>query len=266
MRQKLILAGLLLALLPPLASAQGTLNDLEQNFGGRIGLTLDKKLAKGLHLSIDGEARFSDNFQTFGRYQAGIDLSYKINPTFKVGGGYIFIEKLTNSTKVWKPRHRFYLDGTATLHAGDWRFSLKERLQLTHRDVNNPYQNNPNSLALKSRLKAAYKGFLHVEPYAYAELRNVFNDPRCSATWNTVSQSYSDYDFLGYSDAYANRLRGALGLEYKVNRQHSFDFYVLTDYCRDKNIDTNAEGTKLKSLTYDQAFNVNLGIAYKFKF
>ena len=266
MKQKWILAGILLTLLPGLVHAQGTVNDLEQDFGARIGLTVDKKLAKGLHLNLEGEARISDNFQNFGRYQAGLGVTYKINPTFKVGAGYLFIEKKTNTTQEWKPRHRVYVDGMATLRAGDWLFSLKERLQFTHRDVNNPYQNNPNSLSLKSRLKVAYKGNPILTPYAYLEARNVFNDPRCSATWSTSSSSYSDYEFLGYGDAYFNRLRGSVGLEWKLSNQHAFDFYVLTDYCYDKNIDTNAEGTKLKSLTFDRAFNVSLGIGYKFSF
>ncbi len=266
MKRRLILAGFMLALLPTLSSAQGTLNDPEQDFGGRFSLTLDKKLARGFHLFLDGEARLSDNFRNFGRYQAGLGLTYKINPTFKVGAGYEFMERKTSTTQVWKPRHRFYLDGIATLWAGDWRFSLKERLQLTHREVNNPFQDCPNSLSLKSRFKVAYKGFPDWTPYAFVELRNVFNDPSCSATWNSNTQTYSDYRFLGYADTYFNRLRGSVGVEWTVNRQNTFDFFVLTDWCKDKNIDTNSEGTKLKSLTWDRAFLVNLGIGYTFSF
>ena len=103
-------------------------------------------------------------------------------------------------------------------------------------------------------------------PYGYVELRNVFNDPSCTATWNASTQSYSDYSFGGYNDAYFNRLRGSLGVEWKLNPRNSFDFFVLGDYCRDKEIDTNKEGTKLKSLTYDRKFNTSIGIGYKFSF
>ena len=119
---------------------------------------------------------------------------------------------------------------------------------------------------LKSRFKVSYKGFASVTPYGYVEVRNVFNDPRCSATWSTASQAYTDYSFKGYSDAYVNRIRGSLGLEWKLSKQHALDFYVLGDYCYDKNIDTNSSGTKLKSLTYDQAFNMALCIGYQFSF
>ena len=100
----------------------------------------------------------------------------------------------------------------------------------------------------------------------YGELRNVFNDPACSATWSTASQAYSDYSFLGYSDAYFNRLRGCLGTELKVSYQSAFDFYILLDYNYDKDIDTNKEGTKLKSLTYDRKLMTSLGVSYIFSF
>lgn len=132
--------------------------------------------------------------------------------------------------------------------------------------MNNAYQDTPNALALKSRLKVAYKGFFNITPYGYVELRNVFNDPSCSAKWDETSQSYSDYSFNGYKDIYVNRVRGSLGLEWKLNKQHALDFYVLGDYCYDKNIDTNSKGTTLKSLTYDQCFNMAFCVGYQFSF
>jgi len=265
MKKGIAILCMLFVAAPFLASAQGTTNDLETDFGGRMSVTFDKKIKKGVHLKLDGEARFKDNFGTFGRYDLGVGMTYKISDLFKVGGGYIFINRL-NSSNEWKTRHRVYGDAVLTLRSGDWRFSLKERLQLTHRDVNNKYQNVPNSLSLKSRIKVAYKGFYDITPYGYVELRNVFNDPSCSATWSTSSSSYSDYSFTGYNDVYINRVRGVLGAEWKLNKQHSFDFFLMSDYCYDKEIDTNAEGTKLKSLTYDQNFNVGIGIGYEFSF
>lgn len=257
--------GLMIALFPVLGFAQGTVNDLETDLGARVNVSVNKKIAKGFHVVAEGEFRLSDNFSSLGRYQAGIGLTYKISPVFKVGAGYQLIEKL-NSDAEWKPRHRFYADASATLSAGDWRFSLKERLQLTHRQVNNPYQNNPNSLALKSRIKVSYKGFSSVTPYGYVEVRNVFNDPACSATWSSASQAYTDYSFKGYTDAYVNRVRGSLGAEWKLTKNHALDFYILGDYGYDKNIDTNASGTKLKSLTYDPSFKTSFCVGYQFSF
>ena len=103
-----------------------------------------------------------------------------------------------------------------------------------------------------------------LSPYAYVELRNVFNDPACTAKYD--GSSFIDYVFTGYTDTYVNRLRGALGLEWKLSKQHALDFSFLGDYCYDKVVDTNAEGTKLKSIAFDRAFNASICIGYKFSF
>lgn len=241
--------------------ADGT--DNETDFGGRMSVELEKKVAKGLHVTFDGEARFDQNLSDFGRYQAGLGMTYKINSWLRAGAGYIFIEN-KNSSGEWKPRHRLYADLRGRLVTGDWTFSLKERLQLTHRNGVNTYQTNPNALTLKSTLKAGYDGFGNIEPYAYVELRQVLNDPACSATWNGTS--YSDYLFLGYTDSYLNRVRGCLGAEYRFDKKSSIELYILGDRYYDKSVDTNKEGTKLKSLTYDRGVNVSVGLGYKFSF
>ena len=188
MKKRMTLACILLAAIPALANAQGTANDMETDFGSRLSATLDKKISKGFHWFAEGEIRTSDNFTDLGRYQAGTGLTYKISPNFKVGAGYLFINK-KNSSDIWKPLHRFYGDASVGFNSGNWRFSVKERLQYTHREVGNPYQSNPNSLTLKSRLKVSYKASSALTPYGYIEFRNVLNDPACSATWNTANAS-----------------------------------------------------------------------------
>ena len=262
---KVFIVSVSVALIPLCARAQGTVNPLETDFGARLSVSVDKKLVKGLHLVADGEMRLSDNFTDPGRLQAGLGLTYKLNDTFKFGAGYVFIER-RNSSGVWNPRHRFYADGKVSFRAGLWRFSLKERFQYTRREFRNLYENNPNSLSLKSRFKVSYKGFGPVTPYTYVELRNVFNDPSVKAVWSTSDTIYGNYQFNGYNDAYINRLRGALGAEWRIDRRNSLDFFVLTDYCYDKAIDIDSSLENLKSLTYDQSLNISAGIGYLFSF
>lgn len=261
----MFITGLLLALIPSLSMAQGTKEELQEEIGARISIAADKKIKQGFHVIADAEFRLSDNLSNFGRYQFGAGVTYKALDFLKLGAGYTFISK-KNSSDIWKPRHRLYGDMTFSYRTGNWHLSLKERLQLTHMDVNNRFQKVPNALELKSRVKASYKASTSFTPYAYVELRTRFNDPSCSATWNESTLSYSDYSFTGYKDTYFNRFRGAIGTEYKITRQHELDFFLLTDYCYEKNIDTNAEGTKLKSLTYERDLNIGLGISYIFKF
>ncbi|MBO6068739.1 MAG: DUF2490 domain-containing protein [Bacteroidales bacterium] len=261
-----LLLCILLAAMPVLAQAQITVNDLDADMAARVGVTVDKKIVRGVHLSLSGEGRLDDNFSSFGRFDTGLGLTYKLNDNFKFGAGYIWIQRLSSSD-VWKTRHRVYADAKYTLKSGYWNFSLKERLQLTHKDVNSyKHQSTPNSLELKSRVQAAYKGFVSLTPYCYLELRNVFNDPACAATWNSVSQTFTDYVFTGYTDAYINRLRGSIGAEWKIDKHNSFDFYLLADYNYDKNVDTAQSGTTLKSISYDRGFRASLCVSYQFSF
>lgn len=252
-------------ILPLLGFAQVPVSDLDWDCGARLGVTVDKKLMKGLHLVADGQVRMVDNFASVGRWDAGLGISYKINRMFKVGGGYQFIYK-TNTAGEWIPRHRFYVDGTASVHFGYWHIALKEKFQLTHREFKNTYENNPNNLTLKSRLKVSYKGLEHWTPYAYVEVRNVFNDPTCSATWNSASGTYSDYSFTGYNAAYVNRVRGVIGTEWKIDRNNALDFYLLGEYTYDKCLDVDKDGPTLKSIYYSQHIHCALCVGYVFSF
>ncbi len=253
----------LVLFLPLTLRAQGTLNALETDFQGRISAGVDKKIIKGLHISLDAEARFKNNFSKVGRFQADLNLSYKPLPWLKASVGYIFIEH-NNSSNEWKMRHRLYADVTGMLDLGFWRLSLKERLQVTHKDVNNIHKHVPNVLELKSRFKVAYRGWRYWHPYAYVELRNCFNDPSWSATW--TGSSYVNSTFLGYGSAYVNRVRGSLGVEWKISKMHSIDFQAMTDYCYEKHISTKNSQQSLKALTWDQQFHGILAVGYKFSF
>ena len=265
MVRRLVIACALLTAGAFVSKAQITTEDLESEIGARVSVTADKKIVKGFHWNVEGEARMGDNLSDFGRYQFGTGLTWKATQWLKLGAGYIFIED-KNSSGEWKPRHRAYGDVTFSYKTGPWRFAIKERGQFTHRDVSNPFQKTPNQITLKSRFKVSYKVSQKLEPYGYVEIRNVFNDPACSATWSATGKKFSDYEFLGYTDTYINRYRGAVGVEWTVNRHSAFDFFVMGDYCYDKNIDTNKEGTKLKSISYSPAIKAHIGIGYTFNF
>lgn len=249
------------------AAGQGTDNALTSDFRTRTSLGIDWKLAKGLHLDAGYELRTQGTFSSLDRHQLELGLSYKINDWLKAGASYTFIYHHRLKAGEWTPRHRLSASLSFGYKAGDWRFSLKELLRLTHKTESlNPCQESRNPLMLKSRVKVQYKGWKPVEPYAFIEARNVFNDPSLSATWSTTSLAYADYRFGGYDDAYFNRLRGALGVEWKLSKHSALDIYAMLDYCYDKNIDVDKSGTYLKSLTWDRSLNTILGIGYKFSF
>lgn len=275
----LLAAGLLLAAAPGLSASSpsddGSSSSMPTpapassptpDFRTRTSAGIDWKITRGLHLNAGYELRTADCLKRIERHQLNIGLDYSPLKYLSIGGGYSYIAHF-DSNQEYKPRHRVYLALTGSYKFGGWKLSLRENLQLTHKSYDvNEYQTVPNLLELKSRIKCAYKGWVHLAPYAYFEVRNCFNGPSFTADYNATTGKYSHYQFTGYSDAYVNRLRGAIGLEWIITRSHSIDFKLMEDWCRDKAIDTNAEGTKLKSYCWEEALNTSLCIAYVFSF
>lgn len=250
--------------------------DLDPEVGGRLSVSIDKKLARGLHISLEEEIRMDNNFGSFDRFHTTLGLSYKVNDYLKLGVGYAMINPYSSSDGAFKSsRHRLMLDATGSLRFGDWRLSLRERFQATYRSGDmNEYQNPRTALTLKSRLKLSYKGLRRLEPYAYVELRNTLNAPVISASYdgtNYLTSALSQYGEAGWfidswTGMYVNRVRGSLGFEYRLSKASRIDISLLADRIVDKVVDANAEGTKLKSYTRETGFVgwINIGYSYSF--
>jgi len=249
---------------------------LDPEVGGRVSVGLEKKIVKGLHVYLDEEARFDNNFGSFDRLHTTLGLNYKVNRYFKVGLGYALIAPYSSTNSAFKDlRHRLFVDATGSVWMGDWTLSLKERFQWTYRTGDfNEYQNPRSALTLKSRLTLKYRGFKAVTPYLYFELRNYLNAPVISANYDGSTYLTDEGSETGeagwflqsFKGFYINRYRGSLGLDWKINKHHNLNFYFLGDYLNDKVVDANAEGTKLKSYTRERGFMGTLGVGYVFDF
>ncbi len=250
---------------------------LDPEFGARLSVRADKRITKGLHVSLEEEVRFDNNFGNFDRLQTTTGIEYKVHPNIKLGLGYALINGYGNKSESFKaPRHRLMADATGTLHLGAWNLSLKERFQVTRRTGDfNVYQNPKNALSLKSRLMAKHKGFGKMQPYAYFEVRNDLNAPVIVADFDGgVYATLDDHSetgeagwFLeGFNGCYVNRLRSALGTEIRLDRRNTLNIHFLCDYVMDKKVDANAEGTKLKSYTKGTGFRGWIGAGYEFAF
>ncbi len=270
-----IISTVAVLLLPATLLAQTT-ETLDAEFGARIAVNIDKKLSRGLHLSIEEELRMDQNLSAFDRFHTTVAVTYKVHPNVKLGAGYAMINPYSSSDGAFKSsRHRLMLDATGSLRFGDWRLSLKERLQCTFRTGSfNAYQTSQPRVGLKSRIKVQYKGWRRWEPYAYVEMRNVLNAPVIKAVYDGTyyyTASGSQYGDAGWfidshTGLYTNRLRGSLGVDYRVSKASSITLYLMADYVMDKEIDANSEGTKLKSYTLQRGFIGWLGATYTYSF
>ena len=244
--------------------------------GARISASVDKKIIKGLHISLEEELRFDNNFRSFDRFHTTLSVKYKVHDNIRLGLGYALINPYKSSSASFKSsRHRLFFDVTGTLHLGNWNLSLKERFQATFRSGDfNQYQNPLCALTLKSRLMVKYKGFNRVSPYAYFEIRNFMNAPVISAAsdgiaFYTLSGDESGdagWFLSGFNGGYVNRYRGAIGFDIRIDKHNSLDFYFLGDYFSDKIVDANSDGTILKSYTREYGFFGSFGASYSYSF
>lgn len=255
--------------------------DDSDSFGIRLSGEADYKIKKGMHVNVSEELRFLGGSNLLDRSYTEVGFSYKFFDIFKAGISYTAIgvhksettmpdtEEITTHWVEW--RHRISGDLSATFKAGQWRFSLRERIQGTYkmRELNN-YQQPQMRWVLRSRLKVSYK-FRSVpfEPYAYFEPRLYLN----GAEWSeeSLGKDFENAEFLGHKDMYFNRYRGAAGLEWKLTRRNSIDFYLLYDHLYDKNIDARKEGSNkgviLKNPVTGYSSNrISVGVSYKFSF
>ncbi|MBR1799502.1 MAG: DUF2490 domain-containing protein [Bacteroidales bacterium] len=249
---------------------------LDNEYGARLSLQADKKLAKGLHIFAEEEIRLDDNFSSFNRLHTTVGITYKALPWLKVGMGYALINPYSSANKAFKSaRHRLMLDATAQYQWGHWQFGLKERLQATYRSGDmNTYQAPRTAMALKSRISVKYQGWRRIVPFAAFELRNTLNAPVVDAFYDgslyTTVDGYeiaeAGWFISGWNGTYVNRRRVALGTTYKITRGNSLRFQLLADCISDKEIDANAAGTKLKSYTLRKGFVGWACVDYTFSF
>jgi len=252
----------------------------QAKFAGRASVEADYKISKGFHITAEEEVRVADGLAGLSSLRTTLGASYKVNKYFKLGAGYTLINPYKDTWQAFNaPRHRFYADVAGYYKVGDFQFSLRERLQLTHRTGEfNVYQNTPNALALKSRIGVKYKRIKAFEPSLSFEMRTALNDP-----WGNIDESqglltkksgdragetYYVYEHTGYNHVYNNRYRINIGADWSLARHHTFSPYLMLDYCTDYEIDTNGSGTKLYTATtgYSDVFRISIGLSYKFSF
>lgn len=271
----------LILLASPLAATAQTDVDLDPEAGARLAFTLDKRLTRGLHITLEEEVRLDNNFTGFDRLQHTLSASYKVHPNVKLGLGYALINPYSAKNSEFKgARHRLMADITGTLHLNLWNISLKERLQTTHRTGSyNTYQSPATAWGLKSRLAVKYKGWQPRgwTPYAYIEVRNTFSAPTVTADYNAATGTYlvpgttssegeAGWFLDGFDGTYVDRVRMCLGVDYRMTRASTLTFYLLADRIDNKAIDANAEGTRLKAYNREKGLVGSLGFNYTYAF
>ena len=221
--------------------------------------TFVKSFKHGLSLTIEEEIRSAPSHRahtTVGLTYAPIQyVNIYAAYTLKLYGdqGWSNVDKYL--------RHRANLLVTGQVKLGQWNLSLREGVMLDARcDEVDKREKNVVDFTLRSRLQAVYS--IPETPLSIVgkfELLNTLNAP-VSYLNEAISKEGDETKEYGQ---YINELRPELGLQWKINKQHSLTLSYRYNYLYDRGISIN-DATSDITITNKQTTKHLILLAYKF--
>jgi len=201
------LSGALVALLILLCNVRAFAQD--NDFGAWLGFELEKNV-KDWTFSAGEELRTMNNAGTIQGSYTSLCIDYSPWKRLKFGTSYQFI--LFNDTEYddLQPRHRLNFYTTGNLKMGDFKFSLRERLQFTFKDESErDYKMNP---------KTSWRNRLELE----------YNIPKSKITPSASVETY--YQLNNPDGNRFDQIRYKLAAAYKINKRNKVELYGQFDH------------------------------------
>jgi hypothetical protein len=206
-----IRASLFVFLLIPLILTAQT-----ADFGIWSSIGIDKSLRKW-DLGAQTELRTNDNSGQINRLSFSLAASYNLIKPLKIGTGYEYIYFHDVKFSDYQPRQRYIVYAQGEQKLGNFKFTLREKIQRTIKDESDRiietgkydnYKINPEYI-WRNRLNVAY------------------NIPQFPVT---PSLSFETFYQLNNPDGNAfNQFRTMLSFKYKLTKQNEFKIYGLID-------------------------------------
>lgn len=265
MKQIQILSLFCLLFLPAYAAAQATITESESiSHTPEVHLfaTFVKSLDHNLSLTIEEEIRSAPSH----RSHTTLGLGYAPIPYLSIFAGYTL--KLYGDQGWTDPhkylRHRANVSVTGQVKLGQWSLSLREGVMLDARaDHVDKREKNNVDFTLRSRLQASYaipKTALSI--VAKVEMLNTLNAP--VEYINSIVDEQISNGNTAMQDKYGQYIsewRPELGLQWKINKQHSLSLSYRFNYMYGRNIDVQETGDV--NLTHDYSHKHLILLAYK---
>jgi hypothetical protein len=128
----------------------------DKDFGMWFGASAKHEIFRNLDLDVSGSLRTNTNSSIFDQYFIQGTGSYSINRYLSAGISYRLIKKLESNSDYYY-RHKYFLNLTATVPAGNLTFFGRAMYQIT----NKTYVENDNDLIAENtarfRLKSKFK-------------------------------------------------------------------------------------------------------------
>jgi len=232
----------------------------------RASAGIQWKASPKFSISANYQIRTQPYLHGLDRQSISGSVRYKITKWLSTGTGYTYMSSYSESGEK-KLKNRFSLDITGAVVIGDWKFSLKENLQLNNKNYSvNIYQEAKNDIALKNQLKLSYLTFDTIEPYASLEARLTLNGPQWNYEYDALTGVYNNPQFKGYRSIYFSRFKPAVGLEWKVAAHHSIDFRIMCDFLHSQKIKASPDGKELTSINWNNNIKLSTSVGYTFSF
>lgn len=178
--------------------------------GGVLGVGYELKIMKGWHFFAEGDVRFDANFTHYARGKVGVGTDYTFwKKRLKVGVEYDFLNYHDREDQLFDNRHRIKGFVTVAPKFGAWKVGWRCMAQTTFRDERRgDYKFNPKTY-LRNRLSVAWS-----IPQTRLKLH--------------LSEEFW-WRLYKPGDNIIDQLRSVVGLEYKINKHHSLDFFLRSD-------------------------------------
>lgn len=178
--------------------------------GGVLGVGYELKIMKGWHFFAEGDVRFDANFTHYARGKVGVGTDYTFwKKRLKVGVEYDFLNYHDREDQLFDNRHRIKGFVTVAPKFGAWKVGWRCMAQTTFRDERRgDYKFNPKTY-LRNRLSVAWS-----IPQTRLKLH--------------LSEEFW-WRLYKPGDNIIDQLRSVVGIEYKINKHHSLDFFFRSD-------------------------------------
>lgn len=236
----------------------------EQSVQLRVGADFTKKWNNGLRLGISedvhfdmyntnpSEYAFTDFGMAFNKSYTTLTFGYAPVQYFKIDAGYTLKLLGTKGYSDYNEflRHRPFFGITGSVKAGPVKFSLRERAMCEIRtDSVNLLEKNLYNWMLRSKFRMDFTvPGKPVKPYLWAEVVNTLNAPEY--------QQKNGHQYI-------RRVRTAAGVDWRINKHNSLNFYYRFNYGYDRDINVTKKSQKIE-LTEEYSYQHAIGIAYNF--
>lgn len=269
MRRIIVIITCILAAILPVKSQEIKSSETEKTHAVemRIGAAFTKhfdhpKLSLGIFEQVRSRVYETDMNPYFHVSYTTLELNWHPIPYLKVGGGYTL--RLFGN-KGWSDpneflRHRAFITLTGQYKVGQWKFSLREKLDVNCRtDSVNTNEKPKTSLILRHKLQAEYTFFSKpIKLYANCELKHTLNQPL-----EYINSAYANsYGETGHFGQYLCNVRAYLGVRWRIDKLNSLDFAYRFNYGYDRDVNITRSKANVE-LTHSYEYTHAIVITYR---